>query len=75
MNILAKTINFYKKIQYPMWQSAVLGLFNTGCKFYPTCSEYAVESLGKKGILKGILRSFYRIIRCNPWSKGGIDLA
>ncbi len=43
------------------------------CRFYPSCSEYAVEAIGKKGAAKGLLLSLFRIIRCNPFSKGGYD--
>lgn len=43
------------------------------CRFYPSCSEYAVEAIGKKGALKGLILSLFRIIKCNPFSKGGYD--
>jgi len=43
------------------------------CKYYPTCSEYAKQSLDKHGIIKGSFLSAWRILRCNPFSKGGID--
>jgi putative membrane protein insertion efficiency factor len=43
------------------------------CRFRPTCSEYAVQSIEKYGILKGGLKAAWRILRCNPWSKGGYD--
>lgn len=43
------------------------------CKFYPTCSEYAYQAIQKKGVLKGLLLAWWRILRCNPFSKGGID--
>lgn len=43
------------------------------CKYYPTCSEYAKQSLDKYGIIKGSFLSIWRIIRCNPFSKGGVD--
>jgi hypothetical protein len=43
------------------------------CKFYPSCSEYMKQSVEKKGILVGLAKGFYRILRCNPWSKGGVD--
>ncbi len=43
-----------------------------GCKFYPSCSQYAVESLEKKGIWS-LPKIVWRVLRCNPWSKGGID--
>jgi len=44
------------------------------CRFYPTCSEYTYQAVSKKGVFKGLLLGFYRVLRCNPWSKGGIDL-
>jgi hypothetical protein len=43
------------------------------CRFRPTCSEYAVQSIEKYGILKGGLKAAWRILRCNPWNKGGYD--
>ncbi len=43
------------------------------CRYYPTCSEYAKQSIKKHGAGKGVLLSFWRILRCNPWSKGGFD--
>ena len=43
------------------------------CKFYPTCSQYALEAIEKYGVLKGGLLAVWRILRCNPFSKGGYD--
>jgi putative membrane protein insertion efficiency factor len=43
------------------------------CKYFPTCSEYGYQIIKKKGLIKGLLQALWRIIRCNPWSKGGID--
>lgn len=43
------------------------------CRFYPTCSEYAIKALQKYGLIKGGLKAAYRILRCNPWNKGGHD--
>jgi putative membrane protein insertion efficiency factor len=43
------------------------------CRFYPTCSEYGVEAIQKHGIIKGGLKTIWRIMRCNPWNKGGND--
>jgi putative membrane protein insertion efficiency factor len=43
------------------------------CRFYPTCSQYAIDSLNKYGILKGSIKAIYRILRCNPFNKGGYD--
>lgn len=43
------------------------------CKFYPTCSQYGYEVIKKKGLLLGVPKTVWRILRCNPWSKGGED--
>jgi len=43
------------------------------CKFNPSCSEYGQQVIIKKGILRGIPLLIWRIVRCNPWSKGGVD--
>jgi len=46
---------------------------NGYCKFYPTCSEYSYQVIKKRGLLVGIPKTIWRILRCNPWSKGGVD--
>lgn len=46
---------------------------NGYCRFHPTCSEYTYQAIEKYGFLKGGFKGFYRILRCNPWSKGGED--
>jgi len=43
------------------------------CKYYPTCSHYSIEALEKHGAFKGFFLSVWRILRCNPFSKGGFD--
>ncbi|MEO0279326.1 MAG: membrane protein insertion efficiency factor YidD [candidate division WOR-3 bacterium] len=48
-------------------------LFPPSCRFYPTCSYYAEEAVKKYGIFKGLLLSLWRVLRCNPFSKGGIN--
>jgi putative membrane protein insertion efficiency factor len=63
--ILIFLIKIYKKYISP--------LLPKSCRFYPTCSEYAIESLRKYGVLKGSIKSIYRILRCNPFNKGGYD--
>ena len=44
-----------------------------GCRFYPSCSEYGAQVLQKKGFVKGAGQTVCRCLRCNPWSKGGVD--
>ncbi|MCM1101064.1 MAG: membrane protein insertion efficiency factor YidD [Acetatifactor muris] len=43
------------------------------CPYIPTCSQYGLEAIEKYGVLKGGLLAFWRILRCNPFSKGGYD--
>ena len=43
------------------------------CRFLPTCSEYGLQAVEKYGVIKGGLLAFWRIVRCNPFSKGGYD--
>lgn len=43
------------------------------CRFQPTCSQYAIDSLEKYGFFVGGLKALWRILRCNPWNKGGHD--
>ena len=50
-------------------------LFPDGyCPFYPSCSEYGYQTIKKNGLIIGVFKSAWRILRCNPWSKGGVDL-
>lgn len=43
------------------------------CRYYPSCSSYAVEAVRELGIVRGTIVASWRIVRCNPWSSGGID--
>lgn len=43
------------------------------CKYHPTCSEYGYEAVTKYGVIRGIPLTIWRVLRCNPWSKGGHD--
>lgn len=43
------------------------------CRFYPSCSQYGVEAVEKYGIIKGGFKTMWRVMRCNPWNKGGND--
>lgn len=58
-------ILFYKKFISP--------LFPKSCKYYPTCSAYALEAYERHGFIKGTILSVWRILRCNPFSRGGVD--
>ena len=56
------------------WQVFISPLYPPSCRFHPTCSEYAIMAVEKHGALKGSLKAVWRVLRCNPWSKGGVDL-
>lgn len=43
------------------------------CKYYPSCSEYAAQAISRYGILRGLVLAGWRLLRCNPWSRGGFD--
>jgi putative membrane protein insertion efficiency factor len=45
------------------------------CKFHPSCSQYAADALRKYGPVRGSLKAAWRLLRCNPWSHGGVDYA
>jgi hypothetical protein len=45
------------------------------CKYHPSCSQYAIDALRKHGPLKGSAMAAWRLLRCNPWSRGGVDYA
>lgn len=55
---------------YRRWISP---LFPARCRFYPSCSEYALQALQRYGALKGGWLALKRLARCGPWSKGGYD--
>ena len=61
-------INKYQKYISPMFYAKGIR-----CKYYPTCSEYTKQAIEKYGALKGSILGIKRILRCNPFSKGGYD--
>lgn len=56
-----------------LYQKYISPLKRPCCRFYPGCSEYAILAVKKYGALKGSLKALKRILRCHPFSKGGID--
>ncbi len=65
-NIVLKVIKFY--------QFFISANFGRHCRFYPTCSAYTYQAVEKYGIFKGVFKGFWRILKCGPWSRGGVDL-
>jgi putative membrane protein insertion efficiency factor len=64
--VLVAVINFYQK-----WISPS---FAPRCKYYPSCSTYAASAISHYGI-RGVGMAMWRLLRCNPWSHGGVDYA
>lgn len=64
--VLIWLIRFYRRYLSPLKGHGT-------CKYYPTCSQYAIEAIEKYGAGKGTLLAVWRILRCNPFSKGGYD--
>ncbi|MFA6450759.1 MAG: membrane protein insertion efficiency factor YidD [bacterium] len=63
--IAVKILLLYKRLISPLLPPA--------CKYEPTCSVYAVEAIEKHGLLRGGRMAFFRLLRCNPFSRGGYD--
>jgi uncharacterized protein len=55
------------------YQRLLSPVFGSRCKYYPSCSEYAAQAIGRFGILRGLILAGWRLLRCNPWSHGGFD--
>jgi putative membrane protein insertion efficiency factor len=56
-----------------LYQRLISPAFGSRCKYYPSCSEYAAQSITEYGILRGLILAGWRVLRCNPWSHGGFD--
>jgi uncharacterized protein len=56
-----------------LYQRAISPALPQRCKYYPSCSEYAVQAVRSYGILRGLVLAAWRLLRCNPWSHGGVD--
>lgn len=64
-NLVIKIIKIYQRLPLSS---------HVKCKYIPTCSNYAIDAINEYGLFKGCFMSIIRIIKCNPFSKGGIDI-
>ena len=71
-NALKKTYFIFLKF-YRLFLSPVFSILGAQCRFYPTCSHYSEEAVKEWGLVRGIALSLWRIIRCQPFCKGGRD--
>ena len=56
-----------------LYQRVLSPALGRRCRFYPSCSEYAVQAIRRYGVLRGVVLAAWRVLRCNPWSHGGVD--
>jgi hypothetical protein len=56
-----------------VYQRLVSPFLGPRCRYYPSCSDYAVQAIDRFGILRGLVLAGWRLVRCNPWSRGGFD--
>ena len=57
------------------YQRLLSPLLPARCKYHPSCSQYALEALREYGLARGLVLAAWRLLRCNPWSHGGVDYA
>lgn len=66
-------------MKYPMiwfvkaWRAVISPLYGDVCKYHPSCSAYGLKALETHGAIRGARLTIWRILRCNPWSAGGVD--
>jgi uncharacterized protein len=58
-----------------IYQLVLSPLTPNTCKYHPSCSQYAIDALREYGLLRGSILASWRLLRCNPWSRGGVDYA
>ena len=56
-----------------LYKKCISPLKKPSCRYYPSCSVYAIEAIEEYGVIKGMAKGIWRILRCNPFSKGGYD--
>lgn len=74
--VMAKLTNLFKFILVGLirlYRYSISPLSAGNCRFYPTCSAYALEALDRHGLLKGSFLTAKRLLRCHPWNPGGVD--
>jgi hypothetical protein len=83
----AKNAAHFPRRRAAVWTAPLIGLMHLyratfglltpagTCKYHPSCSQYAIDALRKHGLVRGSLKAAWRLLRCNPWSHGGVDYA
>lgn len=71
--LIGKAAGYVLIIPIRMYQRFISPCLPARCKYYPSCSHYAVRAIKIHGAIKGSVLAVWRILRCNPWSRGGVD--
>lgn len=56
-----------------VYRAVISPLYGDVCRYYPSCSAYALGSIQQHGVIKGIALGSWRLLRCHPWARGGVD--
>ena len=78
MNLLRFAWRFPRYVAVALitiYRWTVSPLLGSRCKYHPSCSQYAIDAYKEFGFLKGTVLATWRLLRCNPWSRGGVDYA
>jgi len=73
MRTLSGAFKFMIIAAIRLYQILISPILPPACRYYPTCSQYAIEAVEKKGCIKGSWMALKRICRCHPWHEGGYD--
>lgn len=68
-----RTLRTVAVLPVRLYQRLVSPFLVPRCRYYPTCSDYAIQAIRRFGILRGLVLAGWRLLRCNPWSRGGFD--
>jgi putative membrane protein insertion efficiency factor len=68
-----KAVRWVAVLPIRAYQRVLSPMVGQRCRYYPSCSEYAAQAIGRFGILRGLVLAGWRLLRCNPWSDGGFD--
>ena len=71
--IIQLILRAYRVLSPMLWLPGPYTLIGSGCKFYPSCGEYAEKAVERYGVFQGLFLGLWRVLRCNPFNNGGID--
>ena len=55
------------------YRKVISPLYGDVCRYYPSCSQYALQAIQQYGVIRGVVMGSWRIARCHPWAAGGVD--